>query len=107
MFLVTLGPKLPGMIHIAVPGSKSDHFTAAAIRVVATWLIESAMGDNIFATLLRAARYKSVGEYTAFSEQKDIYEKLFYEEVRQLRPDGDTGLIIFVGRFGTSKILMA
>ena len=63
-------------------------------------------GDSIFPTLLRAARHKSVGEYTAFYEQKNIYEKLFYEEVRPPTLESDRRLIVFVGRFGTSKNLM-
>ena len=64
------------------------------------------VGDKIYAAIVRAVRHKSVGEYNALYEQKDIYEKLFYEEVSLLMSESDGGPIVFVGRFGTSKNLM-
>ena len=76
------------------------------MRYVVAWLIESVVGDKIYAAIVRAVRHKSVGEYNALYEQKDIYEKLFYEEVSLLMSESDGGPIVFVGRFGTSKNLM-
>ena len=40
------------------------------------------MGDSMFTTLLRASKYSSVREFNDYAEQKKIYNKLFYEEVR-------------------------
>lgn len=54
------------------------------VRSIASWLLDTFVGDSTFTTMLRASRYKSVQEYVASSEQKNKYEKLFYEEVRLL-----------------------
>lgn len=40
------------------------------------------MGDSMFTTLVRASKYSSVREFNDYAEQKKIYNKLFYEEVR-------------------------
>lgn len=52
------------------------------VRFLASWMAEAFMGDKIFATILRAARYKSVGEFNAWHEHMHNYEKEFYEDVR-------------------------
>jgi amidase len=52
------------------------------LRSIATWILDNAMGDNIFATLLRASKYSSVREFNEYVEQKKHYEKIFYEEVQ-------------------------
>jgi len=64
LFLVTLGPRLPGFV-----------------RSIASWIIEKAMGDSMFATLMRASKYSSVREFNEYAHQKKQYEKLFHEEV--------------------------
>jgi amidase len=64
LFLVTVGPKLPGFV-----------------RSIACWIMDNVMGDSMFTTLVRASKYSSVREFNNYAEQKKIYDKLFYEEV--------------------------
>jgi hypothetical protein len=47
--------------------------------------VEKTIGDSTWATLLRASKYSSVREFREFNEyieQKNIYNELFYREVR-------------------------
>ncbi|KDR65722.1 hypothetical protein GALMADRAFT_260127 [Galerina marginata CBS 339.88] len=64
LFLVTLGPKLPSVV-----------------RTFAAWILESFMGDKMFADNLRVAKAKSVTDYWKLNAQRDEYAQMFYEKV--------------------------
>jgi len=64
LFLVTLGPKLPSVV-----------------RIFASWVLETFMGDELFAEALRVTKAKSVTDYWKLISQKEQYVQRFYEEV--------------------------
>ncbi|KAJ2923905.1 hypothetical protein H1R20_g13191, partial [Candolleomyces eurysporus] len=64
LFLVTLGPRLPWFV-----------------RSIAGWVLESIVGDKIFASALRASRAKSVTEYWALASQRDAFIRDWYSQV--------------------------
>lgn len=51
------------------------------VRSIASWIVDTTVGDNIFATLLRTSKYSSVRDFNEYAAQKKAYDKLFYEEV--------------------------
>ena len=51
------------------------------IRSIASWIVDTIIGDNIFSTLLRTSKYSSVRDFNEYAAQKIAYDKLFYEEV--------------------------
>ncbi|PPQ65493.1 hypothetical protein CVT26_000133 [Gymnopilus dilepis] len=64
LFLVTLGPKLPSVV-----------------RVFAAWVLETYLGDKIFAEAIRVTKSKSVTEYWKLIYQKEQYIQRFYQEI--------------------------
>lgn len=51
------------------------------VRAFASWVIDTFVGDHIFAKLLRSARRKSVTEYWAETKNRDEYIHRFTQEV--------------------------
>ncbi|KAL5536849.1 hypothetical protein ACEPAF_672 [Sanghuangporus sanghuang] len=66
LFLVALGPKLPGFI-----------------RNLATWIVRNLLHDDFFANCIDNARVKSVNEFYASIAKRDRLRKCWYEEVWQ------------------------
>ncbi|KAF8639100.1 hypothetical protein AX17_001743 [Amanita inopinata Kibby_2008] len=64
LFLVTLGPALPSFV-----------------RSFASWIIDSMLGDKIFARVIRAACVKPMGEYMKLVAARDDYSKMIYEQI--------------------------
>ncbi|KAG5647829.1 hypothetical protein DXG03_007753 [Asterophora parasitica] len=64
LWLVTSGPSLP-----------------AFIRNFAAWVLETVLGDSIFATSVRAAKVSTVREYTELVAQREDFIKFFRKEV--------------------------
>jgi hypothetical protein len=48
---------------------------------LAIWAVETFLKDPLFASTMRYSKVKPVEEYMAYTEQRDAYAKLWYEEV--------------------------
>ncbi|KAF8733457.1 hypothetical protein AX14_003820 [Amanita brunnescens Koide BX004] len=64
LFLVSLGPNLPSFL-----------------RSFMAWLLEKFAGDKIFAEVLRNACVKPMEKYMKLCEERNKYNKMFYDEV--------------------------
>uniref|UniRef100_A0A8H7XRN7 amidase n=1 Tax=Psilocybe cubensis TaxID=181762 RepID=A0A8H7XRN7_PSICU len=64
LFLATLGPRVPSLV-----------------RSFAAWILETFVGDKIFAETIRASRAKTVAEYWKLIHQRNECVKKFYEAV--------------------------
>ncbi|KAF9557330.1 amidase [Agrocybe pediades] len=64
LFLVTLGPKIPSVL-----------------RTFVTWIMETFLGDKLFADTMRVTRAKTVTEYWKLNSEKEKYTQRFYDEV--------------------------
>ncbi|THU99137.1 amidase signature enzyme [Dendrothele bispora CBS 962.96] len=48
---------------------------------IATWVVETFVGDAIFANLARVVHKKSVGEYNEWNTKRNEYNDMFFEKV--------------------------
>jgi len=64
LFLVTLGPRLPGFV-----------------RYLVGWAARTFLGDPFFERVFLNSRERSVKEYWAVTKDRDEYSKLFFSEV--------------------------
>ncbi|KAF8630529.1 hypothetical protein AX15_002855 [Amanita polypyramis BW_CC] len=64
LFLVTLGPSLPSFLLSFV-----------------TWVVDKVVGDKIFAGAMRAACVKPMTEYMKLCEERNKFNKMFYDQV--------------------------
>jgi hypothetical protein len=61
--------------------SKTD-CRVAFVRGILSWIVENVLGDGIFASVMRMARVKGVGEYWSLAAQRDRFALEFQEKVR-------------------------
>lgn len=57
----------------------------AFLRNFAAWIVETFVGDKLFADVARASREKSISEYYKLIHAKNEYRNKFNEEVRVQR----------------------
>ena len=87
LFLVTLGPKVPGGSYFT--GSPKLGLLVLIIgigplRRIAAWVVRTILGDEIFAACLENSRIRSTKEFFDTVAKRDELRKRWFEQVRQM-----------------------
>lgn len=62
-----------------------EFFASVFVRSFAAWAIETVLGDQIFAKIVRTARVRPVEGYTSLIAERENFIKTFHRQVQARR----------------------